>query len=181
MESIQFTILSIEGGSAWWNYPGFELWKFVNLLVFVAGVIYLHQRFGKPMSQALRLRQQSIKRELLEAQQERDGALAKLAEVEARLERLEGEISTIRDQSLAEAGAERERIERATNVEMAKLRQQAQREIELAAKIATQELRRFAAYQSLSLAEEAIRRDIRPEDDKRLISLNLEELGRASR
>lgn len=178
---IEVTILSIEGGSAWWNYPGFELWKFANLLVFVAAAIYLHHRFGKPVSQSLKVRRESIRRELLRAREGREEALAKLAEVEARLERLASEISVIRDRSLAEAEAERERIERSTNVEMAKLRQQAQREIEVATKIATQELRRFAAHQSLSLAEEAIRRDIRPEDDKRLISLNVEELGRASR
>jgi len=180
MELAEVTILSIESGTAWWNYPGFELWKFVNLLVFVAGAIYLHNRFGSKVSKALKSRRESIKRELLKAREERDEALAKLAEVEARLERLDSEISTIRERSKAEADAERERMERSTNVEMAKLRQQAQREIEVAAKVATQELRRFAARESLSLAEEAIRRDIRPEDDKRLISLNVEELGRTS-
>ena len=178
---ITVTLLSIEDGSVWWNYPGFELWKFVNLLVFVAAGIFLHQRFGKPLSEALRSRREAIKRELLKAQHERDQALAKLAEVEARLERLDSEVSTIRDRSKAEADAERARIERATEAEMAKLRQQAQKEIEVAAKAASQELRRFAAQQSLSLAEETIRREIRPEDDSRLIDLNLEELGRTGR
>lgn len=178
---ITVTLLSIEGGSVWWNYPGFELWKFVNLLVFVAAAIFLHQRFGKPLSEALRSRREAIKRELVKAQHERDQALAKLAEVEARLERLDSEVSTIRDRSKAEADAERARIERSTEAEMAKLRQQAQKEIEVAAKAASQELRRFAAQQSLSLAEETIRRDIRPEDDSRLIELNLEQLGRTGR
>ncbi len=172
--------MGIEDG-VWWNYPGFELWKFVNLLVFLVAALYLHHRFGKPLSRALKSRRESIKGELLRARKERDRALAKLAEVEARLERLDNEISTIRDRSKAEADAERERIERSTKLEMAKLRQQAQGEIEMAAKLATQELRRFAAHESLSLAEEAIRRDIRPEDDKRIISLNVEELGRVSR
>lgn len=180
MELIHITILSIEGGSVWWNYPGFELWKFVNLLVFVAAAFYLHHRFGRPLSQALKLRGESIKGELLRAREERDSALAKLAEVEARIERLDSEVSSIRDRSKAEAEAERQRIESSTAAEMAKLRQKAQREIEVAAKIATQELRQFAARESLSLAEEAIRREIRPEDDKRLISLNVEELGRSS-
>ena len=150
------------------------------LLIFVAAAIYLHHRFGRPVSEALKSRRESIKRELVRARAERDAALAKLAEVEARLERLDSEIVSIRDRAKAEAEAERDRIEGSTTVEMAKLRQQAQREIEVAAKIATQELRRFAARESLSLAEEAIRREIRPEDDKRLISLNVEELGRAS-
>jgi F0F1-type ATP synthase membrane subunit b/b' len=100
--------------------------------------------------------------------------------MEARFERLDSEISSIRDRSKAEAEAERRRIEESTSAEMAKLRQQAQREIEGASKIATQELRRFAARASLSLAEEVIRREIRPEDDKRLINMNVEEFGRTS-
>jgi len=178
IELVGVTILSIESGTAWWNYPGFELWKFVNLLIFVAAALYLHHRFGRPVAQALKSRRESIKRELVRAREERDGALAKLAEVEERLERLDSEISSIRERSKAEADEERKRIERSTNIEMAKLRKQAQREIEVAAKIATQELRRFAARQSLSLAEETIRKEIRPEDDERLISLNVEELGR---
>jgi F0F1-type ATP synthase membrane subunit b/b' len=180
MAIIELTWLSVEGGTVWWNYPGFELWKFVNLLVFVGAAIYLHHRFGRPLSQALTLRRESIKRELQRAQEERDTALAKLADMEARFERLDSEISSIRDRSNAEAEAERHRIEELTSAEMAKLRQQAQREIEGASKIATQDLRRFAARASLSLAEEVIRREIRPDDDKRLINFNVEELGRTS-
>lgn len=180
MEFIKITILSVEGSAVWWNYPGFELWKFVNLFVFVVAGIYLHHRFGRPLSKALRLRQESIKRELVTARQERDAAVAKLAEVEARFERLDREISSIKDRSTAEAEGERHRIEQSTHAEMGKLRQQAQREIALASRMATQELRRFAAKESLALAEDIIRRDIRPEDDKRLISLNVEELGRSS-
>ena len=180
MAIIELTLLSGEGGTVWWNYPGFELWKFVNLLFFIGAAIYLHHRFGRPLSQALTQRRESIKRELQKAQKERDTALAKLVDIEARFERLDSEISSIRDRSKAEAEAERHRIEELTSTEMAKLRQQAQREIEGASKIATQDLRRFAARASLSLAEEVIRREIRPDDDKRLINLNVEELGRTS-
>jgi F0F1-type ATP synthase membrane subunit b/b' len=60
---------------------------------------------------------------------------------------------------------------------MRKLREQAQREIESAGKVARQELRRQAAEESVRLAEEMIRRDIRPEDEARLIGEYVEELG----
>ena len=176
--SIEVAMLSVEGGAVWWNYPGFELWKFVNLLIFVAAAIYLHRRFGRPLSQALALRRESIKSELQRAEEERATAVAKLADIEARFDRLDSETSSIRDRSKAEAEAERHRIEQSTSAEMAKLRQQAQREIEGASKVATQELRRFAAHASVSLAEELIRREIRPDDEKRLIDLNVEEFGR---
>jgi F0F1-type ATP synthase membrane subunit b/b' len=38
-------------------------------------------------------------------------------------------------------------------------------------------LRRYAAEQSVHLAEEIVRREMRPEDDARLIANNIEELG----
>ncbi len=179
MHFLEFLTLSQEG-SSWWNYPGFELWKFVNLTVFVTAAIYLHGRFGRPLAEALRARKEVIKRELKNALDERDRALTKLAEVEARLQGLDGEAASLREQAKLEAEAERERIKRSTETEMAKLRLQAQREIESATKLAKQELRRFAAERSVTIAAEAVRRDIRPEDDTRLIGLNLEQIGRGS-
>ena len=78
---------------------------------------------------------------------------------------------------LMRAQEERKRIRQSTEEETRKLREQAQREIESAGKAARQELREFAAEQSVRLAEEMIRRDIKPEDDARLVSLRVEELG----
>jgi len=63
--------------------------------------------------------------------------------------------------------------------EIAKVREQAQRDIESAGKAAKQELRRYAAEQSVQFAEQLIRREMKPEDDARLISRNIEELGGA--
>jgi F-type H+-transporting ATPase subunit b len=181
MHLFAFTTLSLEAGSVWWNYPGLELWKFVNLGVFIAGAIYLHRRFGRPVSEGLRARGEGIKRELKRAREEKEQALAKLAAVEAKIQRMDSEVSSIREQAKLEAEAERERIKVDTETEMAKLKQQAQREIESSAKAAIQELREFAAQQSVNLAEESIRRDLRTEDDNRIIGLNVEQLGRSGR
>jgi len=180
LTAIRFVHLAIfiqEGVSSWWNYPGVELWKFLNLFIFIAVGVYLLRR---PLSDALRSRREGIKRDLLRARQERDDALAQLAEVESRVERLDAEVTIIRERSNSEADAERERIKRSTEAEMTKLRAQAQREIDSAGKAARQELRQFAAVQSVRLAEELIRREIRPEDDARLIGLNVEEFGRGT-
>jgi F-type H+-transporting ATPase subunit b len=178
------SIMSFAGDTGWWtylNYPGLELWKFVNLAVFILGAIYLHRRFGRPISEALRARGEGIKIELQRARYEKEQAVAKLAEVEAKILRMESEASAIREQAKLEAEAERERIAAATKSEMTKLKEQAQREIESSAKAAVQELREFAAKQSVALAEVSIRRDLRTEDDKRIIGLNVEQLGRSGR
>ena len=164
-----------EGEAApWWNIPSFEVWRWVNLLIFVGLFIYILRR---PVSEALRARREGIRRELMRAQEERNAALAKLEEVKARLSRLDEEVKTVREQSEREAAEERERISRSTEEETRKLREQSQREIESAGKAARAELREFAAEQSVRLAEEMIRRDIKPEDDARLVNLRVEELG----
>jgi F-type H+-transporting ATPase subunit b len=163
-----------EEGTPWWNYPGVEAWKFFNLLVFVLAAIYILRR---PLNDALKGRRERIREELRKAEQERDRALAQLQEIEEKLSRLDDEVTTIRQHAEAEAVAERERLSTETAAELAKLREAGQREIESAGKAARQQLREFAARQSLKLAEEAIRREIRAEDDTRLIGLSVEQLG----
>jgi F0F1-type ATP synthase membrane subunit b/b' len=182
LAALSFALLALsseEGSPSWYeyfNYPGAELWKFFNLFLFLGIGLYLLRR---PLRDALRSRREGIKRELERARMERDNALAQLAEVETRLKTLNDEVESIRGKSKAESEAEQDRIKRSTEDEMVKLREQAQREIQSAAKSATHELRQFAAQQSVRLAEDLIRKDIRSEDDERLISINLEELGRA--
>jgi F-type H+-transporting ATPase subunit b len=170
-----FLLWLAEGDAApWWNRPGLEVWKFFNLFLFVGALVYILRR---PVSDALRARREGIRRELMRAQEERDAANAKLEEVTARLSRLNEEVASVREQARREAEEERERIRRSADEDAEKLREQARREIESAGKAARHDLRRFAAEQSVRLAEEMIRRDIRPEDDQRLVNRQVEELG----
>ena len=177
---VSYATLMLLQEPRWWDYPGFELWKFINLAVFIPLLIWaLNRIFG--VREGLRWRKEMIKQELARAQQERDAALGKLKEVEERLARLDSEVTTIQEQSKREAAEERDRIAKSTEVEIAKLGAQAQREIESAGKAAKHELRRYAAQTSVQLAEEIIRREMKPEDDTRLISRNVAELGGAPR
>ena len=169
---------SDESVSPWWlNYPGLELWKFVNLALFIAAGFILHWRYGRPIREALRARSEGIKRDLQRAREERDQAVAKLAEVEARFEKLDAQVAAVKEKARAEADAEKARLRAATESEIAKMREQATREIESAGKAARHELRRFAAEESVRLAEEILEKEIRPEDDARLTSLSVNQLG----
>src|SRR6266436_9173332 len=149
-------VLIITEGAGWWarlepylDYPGFEAWKFINLAVFVVVLVIALRKFGS--REIFRDRKETIARELAHAQQERDDALAKLKEVEERLALLDTEVAAIKQRSVLEAAEERERIARLTETEIIKLSEQATREIE-----------------SVRLAEDIVRREMRPEDDARL-------------
>ncbi|MCA1591063.1 MAG: ATP synthase F0 subunit B [Acidobacteria bacterium] len=172
---IQNVFLFILEGEGWQAYlPVETLAKVINLLLFI-GLMYFILR--RPLGQAFNARREGIRKDLMRAQEERNAAVLKLEEVEERLKRLDAEVEAVRAQALKEAAEERERIERSTEEDIRKLREQAQREIESAAKTARAELRAYAAEQSVKLAEEMIRRDIRPDDDARLIGEYVEELG----
>ncbi|MDT5268844.1 MAG: F-type H+-transporting ATPase subunit b [Acidobacteriota bacterium] len=148
--------------------------KLVNLLLFVGLMFYFLRR---PINEAFRGRQESIRNELMRAEEERAAAESRLEEVEGRLARLDAEVEAIRANAQREAAEERARVESATEAEIRKIRERARREIESAAKAARAELRMFTAEQSVKLAEEMIRRDIRPEDDAHLAREYVEELG----
>lgn len=162
----------------WLNYPGLEAWKFANLVIFVVSAFYLHRRFGRPIREALRSRGEGIKRELTRAREEKDQALAKLAEIEKRFADLDAEVEAIKQRARKEADAERERIKLATEQEISKIREQAKREIESAGKAARNDLRRFAALESVRLAEGILKVEIGPDDDVRLTNQSVQELGR---
>ena len=157
----------------WLNYPGLELWKFLDLGIFLTIAVFLLKR---PMRDALEARRESIKSELLKAQRERDEAIAQLAAAEALLARLDSDVAALRDEARKEAELERQRLRAATDAELEKLRLGARKDTERAAKIARKELRRFLAMRSVQLARESVIRDLRPEDDLRLIASNIAEL-----
>ncbi len=167
-------MLAFVDASPWWNYPGLEAWKFLNLLIFIGGMLFVLRR---PLSEALQHRRETIRQELEKSRQDMAEAKAALDEIETRLSRLDSEVQKIQGEAAAEAEAERKRIAEHTELEIGKLRTQAQREVESAGKVAAQELRRFVAEESVKLAEQLLRRDLRPDEDARIIRANIARLG----
>src|ERR1044072_279894 len=168
-------MLLLAEGIEWYNYPGLELWKFFNLALFTAAGIYV---LRKPINQALLARREAIQQELVNAKQERDKAMANVAEADSLLSRLDQDVHTVQEQAQAEAASEKKRIAASTAHEIEKLKQQAQREMENANKLARKELRQFLAEKSVQMARESIRTQMRPQDDTALIRGNIGELRR---
>ena len=165
----------------WFNYPGLEIWKFLNLAIFIAAGIYILRKIlRKPISAVLATRGESIRQELVAAQTEREQALARLSEAEDLLSRVDEHVSAIHKQAQQEAKSERERLAAAAVNEIEKLKQQGQREMESADKLARKELRQFLAQRSVELARESVRGQMRPEDDTLLIKENIGDLRRTT-
>ncbi len=170
-------LLLFAGDGGWLNYPGLEAWKFVNLAIFIIlGIIFLRSK----INQGLLARRGVIQQELIAAQAERDEALAKVAEADSLLGRLNDDVRTVHEQSLKEAEEERRRLAAGTEREIEKLKQQGQREMERADKLARKELREYLAKRSFELARESLRNQMRPEDDTLLIKESIGELRRTT-
>ena len=161
----------------WMNYPGLEAWKFFNLALFTAAAIWI---LRKKINTALLARREAIQQELLDAQAEHEQAQARIAEAENQLGRLDDDVKTIHEQAKQEAQAERQCLASATEREIEKLNQQAQREMETAQKLARKELRKYLAKRSVEHARASIRSQMRPEDDTFLIKESIGELRRTT-
>ncbi len=156
------------------NYPGFEVWKFVNLAIFVSVLTYL---LKKPLSDAFKAKREVIRAELIKAEEEKKAALAKLTEVEAKLAGAESEIEAIKREAREEIDAEKRRLAAQAESEAEKLRAQAEGEVKRMEAVGKLELRRFAVAESLRLAEEKLKSQMTPETDSKLIRSGIRAIG----
>lgn len=156
------------------NYPGFEAWKFINLAIFIAIMIYL---LKKPLSGAFKAKRDVIRAELIRAEEEKQAALLKLNEADTKLARLEAESGAIIEKAGMEAEAEKARIVAQAEFEANRLRSQANSEIERKTKQVRNELRRFSAEESVRLAEEKIRKAMNATTDEKLVKAGIKSIG----
>ena len=156
------------------NIPGFEAWKFLNLAIFIAGLVYL---LKKPLSEAFKAKREQIRAELIKAEEEKQAALAKLTSTEAKLAQLETEKDNVLKKAKDEAAFEKKRLAEQTKVEIERLRQQRESDLVRLSKQSYSELRRFSAEESIRLAEEKLRSQIDSNKDARLVNAGIQEIG----
>lgn len=158
----------------WFNIPGFEAWKFVNLAIFVALMVYV---LKKPLGEAFKAKREEIRAELIKAEAEKQDALAKLTSIEARLSQLETEKSDILAKAKDEAAFEKKRLADQTKLEVERLRLQTEGELARIAKQSHAELRRLSANTTIDLAEKKLRAQIDGGVDAKLIKGSISEIG----
>ena len=161
-----------------WADP--TIWRILNLLVFVIFLIYILRNKIR-IGQVFNNRAASIVKELEQAKLDKEESQQRLAELEARLGRLDQEVADIRAEAERESAREAERIRQTAASDAEKIKQTTQREIEGAMKAATGELRAFVADQSVALAEGIIRREIRSDDNTRMVNKFIDDLSEVSK
>ncbi len=158
----------------WFNIPGFEAWKFVNLAIFIALMIYVAK---KPLSEAFKGKREQIRSELIKAEAEKQAALAKLTSAEAKLAQLGAEKENILARAKEEGAFEKKRLAELTKADIERMGQQNDSELSRLSKQSYAELRRFSAKESIRLAEEKLRAQIDGTVDARLVKASISEIG----
>jgi F-type H+-transporting ATPase subunit b len=157
-----------------------SVWRVINLAVFLAVMIYIFRyrlRIGKLFEE----RSAGITRELEEARKEKEEAERRLIEIESRLQQVDQEAAEMRAKAELEASQEAERIRQSAEAESEKIKQLARREIDGAMRAARAELKSYVAELSVGMAKESIRKNMRPEDDRKILTEYVRELGEVNK
>jgi len=134
----------------------FWLAVFINFAIVVGLIGWL---WKKNVPAVFRNRTAMIQKSIEEARRASQDANRRLSEIEARLGRLDEEISSMRAVSEKEAAAEEERIKAAAAEDARRIAESARQEIEAAVKSARRELTAYAADLAVALATKQIRVD----------------------
>jgi len=146
----------------------------INFAVIAVVLIWAGRKYLPGM---FRDRTAAIQKAMQEAQKASEEARRKLADIEARLQRLDVEIGMMRDAADREGESEEARIKAAAEEDARKIVVAAEQEISAAAKTARRQLTAYAADLAVGLAQKQIHVD--PATDQRLVRNFAGQLGAA--
>lgn len=150
---------------------GESVWSFLsriaNFLILAGGLWYL---LRSPFGRYLEARAQQIRSGLTTAAALRSEASMRLADIEARVKTLPGEIEALKKRGADEIAAEEVRIRQAAEAERVRLVENARREIDLQLQAARRDLTQYAGDLAVDLAEQRIKAQITGADQQRLIN-----------
>lgn len=152
------------------------IWQLANLILFFAVLVYF---VARPITAAFRNRQLEVERRLKEALERRAEAARFEAEIQERMQRLEGEVEEIRRQGLADGESARRALEERAREEAERIRKESEEEIERRVVAAKAELRQVATGLTATAAKEILAREINEEDRRRLLADSVSRLKEA--
>jgi F-type H+-transporting ATPase subunit b len=128
----------------------------LNFVVIAAAIIWAARKY---LPGLFRDRSAAIQKAMQEAQMASEDARRRLAEIESRLMKLDGEIGMMRNAAEKEGVAEEARIQAAAEEDARKIVTSAEQEIAAAAKAARRQLTAYAADLAVGLARKQIHVD----------------------
>jgi len=128
----------------------------LNFVVIAGALVWAGRKYLPGM---FRDRTAAIQKAMQEAQKASEEARRKLAEIEARLQKLDVEIGQMRDAAEKEGAEEEARIQAAAEEDARKIVASAEQEISAAAKTARRQLTAYAADLAVGLAQKQIHVD----------------------
>jgi F-type H+-transporting ATPase subunit b len=146
----------------------------INFLI----LIFLLSKFlFKPLTTFLADRSAGIQKSLAEAKAAHEAAVKAQSEYQAQMREAQRQIAAIREQGQREVELERQRLIQASRDEAERLVAQAKAEIEMETKRAKASLRDEAADIAVAAAERLLGRTMGGDDQKRLAEQYVRELG----
>jgi len=141
-------------------------WKIINFVILAIGVYLV---WTKAISKLLDKRSAEIKKAIDDATEARQIADKKAAEYKQKLALLEKRVSEMHAELAAEGEAEKKRIIEEAGKASEQVRVQARVAAEQELKKARLEIRAEVAELSVKLAEEILKKELKPEDQSRLV------------
>jgi F-type H+-transporting ATPase subunit b len=150
------------------------LYRCLNFVVTFGLLAYF---VTKPLRKGLSGRRDGIEKTLRDAQKAREGAEAKFAEYDSKLNKAAAEIAEIHDSIRKEGELEREKI-LANAREMAeKIAREAEKSAANEIAKARAELRREASHMAIEIAEEILKKNFTKADHTRLVDEYMQKVG----
>lgn len=143
------------------------IWKWGNFILLFGGLAYYLRR---PLREFLQTRARGIAEGLASGQRAQEEAEVKMSAIESQLARLDEEIDGLKQQADRESEEERQRIIDSSRAEAERIVAMARREIEVLQRSAQAELKAHVARLAVDLAEERLRKDLEPGQNRRIIS-----------
>ncbi|MGD0224695.1 MAG: ATP synthase F0 subunit B [Terriglobia bacterium] len=157
--------------------PHEVLYKTINFIILAGALGYI---LRKPLAGFFISRSASIQKSLDEGRKALEASQSQLKAVEEKLRGLEAEIAEFKAAATREMEAERERLQKSSAEEAARILESARAQTDTAVRGAKLELKNYAALKSVALAEQLIRTRLDDSGRKRLVAQFTATLGTKS-
>ena len=147
---------------------------------FVVLIFILGYFLRKPMKEFFASRAALIRKDIGDSEARKDQAEKKYKEYETRLAQIEKEMGTLVAQLKQDGQLEKERLVETAKFQIESLQQTSKRIMGAELRRAKEELKKETATLAAQLAEDLLRQNITPEDQKRLVKSYLEKMEHLS-